>query len=41
MYQETMKNSIQREFIHEIEEYNVNKKILNMLCDMGYIIKDW
>lgn len=41
MYQETMKNSIQREFIHEIEEYSVNKKILNMLCDMGYIIKDW
>ena len=41
MYQETMKNSIQREFIHELEEYQVNKKIINMLCDMGYVIKDW
>ena len=41
MYSETMKNSIEREFVYEIEEYKVNKRILNMLCDMGYIIKDW
>ena len=26
--------------MHEIDEYTVNKRIVNMLCDMGYVIKD-
>ena len=31
---------LQREFEHELTDYQVHKKITNMICDMGFLIKD-
>ena len=33
-------NSVKREFRHEISEYHVNKYVLNLITDMGFIIQD-
>jgi len=30
--------SVKREFRHEINEYHINKHILNLITDMGFII---
>ena len=38
--QQTLNYSLQREFKHEVEDYRLNKRIVNLLCDMGYVIKE-
>ena len=37
---QTINFSLQREFKHELEEYSLDKTILNLICDMGYVIQE-
>lgn len=38
---EVLKNSLQREFDYESSNYKINKHILNLISDMGFIISDY
>jgi len=40
MARQTMNYSLQREFKLELEEYTLNKHVLNLICDMGYAINE-
>ena len=31
---------LQREYAFEVEEYKIQKKIANLICDMGFVISD-
>jgi hypothetical protein len=35
-----IKNTLEREYINDAQEYQIDKKMLNLITDMGYIIKD-
>jgi hypothetical protein len=38
---EVLKNSLQREFEYESSNYKINKHILNLISDMGFVISDF
>jgi hypothetical protein len=38
--EKTLDVSLQREFEGEMKSYTLNKKIMNLISDMGFIIKD-
>ena len=38
--EKVLDNSIQKEFEGEIDSYTVNKRIINLISDMGYVIKE-
>jgi hypothetical protein len=31
---------MQREFSHELNQFEVDKRIANMVCDMGFVLQD-
>ena len=40
MNKAVLDNSFLREFENELKEYSINKRILNLLTNMGYVIKE-
>ena len=36
----TLAKSLEREYQAEIDEYKIDKQLINLVTDMGYLIKD-